>query len=147
MFEKLTFIEERYEELSKKISDPEVIADNEAWRKLCKEHSDITPIVEKYREYKKAKETIEEAQEMLGEVSDKDFEELLRAEMAQAQTDIERFGRNSKSCFCPKTRTMRKTLLLKSAAVRAGTRPRFLRRICSVCTACMRKRKTGRLIS
>lgn len=58
MFEKLTFIEERYEELSKKISDPEVIADNEAWRKLCKEHSDITPIVEKYREYKRRRKRL-----------------------------------------------------------------------------------------
>lgn len=113
MFEKLTFIEERYEELSKKISDPEVIADNEAWRKLCKEHSDITPIVEKYREYKKAKETIEEAQEMLGEVSDKDFEELLRTEMAQAQNDIERFGEELKILLLPKDPNDEKNVIIE----------------------------------
>ena len=53
MFSKLDFIEERYEELSQKISDPEIIADQNRWRKLCKENSDITPIVEKYREYKR----------------------------------------------------------------------------------------------
>ena len=43
MFDKLSFVEERYEELSRRISDPEVIADHEVWQKLCKEHSDITP--------------------------------------------------------------------------------------------------------
>ncbi len=53
MLERLADIERRYEELSDLINDPEIIADNERWRKLMKEHSDITPIVEKYREYKK----------------------------------------------------------------------------------------------
>ena len=47
MFEKLSFIEKQYEDLAARISDPEVIADQETWRKLCKEHSDMTPIVEK----------------------------------------------------------------------------------------------------
>ena len=50
MLERLADIERRYEELSDLINDPEIIADNERWRKLMKEHSDITPIVEKYRE-------------------------------------------------------------------------------------------------
>ena len=65
MFEKLSFLEEQFEELAKKISDPEVIADQETWRKLCKEHSDLTPIVEKYREYKKNMETIEDANALM----------------------------------------------------------------------------------
>ena len=69
MFNKLAFIEERYEELSQKISDPEIIADQNRWRKLCKESSDITPIVEKYREYKKAQEAITDAKEMLSSAS------------------------------------------------------------------------------
>ena len=45
MFDKLSFIEDRFAELEKKISDPEVISNQELWRKLCKEHSDISPIV------------------------------------------------------------------------------------------------------
>ena len=65
MFEKLSFIEEQYELLAKKISDPEVIADQETWRKLCKEHSDMAPIVEKYREYKQNKATIEDDTAMM----------------------------------------------------------------------------------
>ena len=62
MLERLADIERRYEELSDLINDPEIIADNERWRKLMKEHSDITPIVEKYREYKKIKEELAEAE-------------------------------------------------------------------------------------
>ena len=55
MFDKLSAIEERYNELSEKVSDPAVIADSANFAKLCKEQSDIAPIVEKYREYKTCK--------------------------------------------------------------------------------------------
>ena len=50
MFDRLEGLEERARVLEEKISDPEVIADQETWRKLCKENSDLTPIVEKYKE-------------------------------------------------------------------------------------------------
>ncbi|MBR2500218.1 MAG: PCRF domain-containing protein, partial [Clostridia bacterium] len=63
MFDKLSFIEDRFNELSKNISDPEVIQDQEKWRKLCKEHSDIEPIVEKYRAYKNANQTLIDSKE------------------------------------------------------------------------------------
>ena len=88
MFDKLSFIESRYEELSKKVSDPEVIADQEAWRKYCKEQSDITPIVEKYREYKSLKEKIEEAKELLSDNLDKDFKELVEEELEESKQGI-----------------------------------------------------------
>ena len=51
MFDKLENVEKRYEELNAKISDPEVIANQNEWKKLMKEHADIEEIVEKYREY------------------------------------------------------------------------------------------------
>ena len=88
MFDKLSFIESRYEELSKKVSDPDVIADQDTWRKLCKEQSDITPIVEKYREYKSLKEKIEEAKELLSDNLDKDFKELVEEELAESKKGI-----------------------------------------------------------
>ena len=50
MFEKLEAIEKKYEELTKKISDPDVIANQNEWRQYMKEHAEIEPIVEKYRE-------------------------------------------------------------------------------------------------
>ena len=88
MFDKLSFIESRYEELSEKVSDPDVIADQETWRKLCKEQSDITPIVEKYREYKSLKEKIEEAKELLADNLDKDFKELVEDDLAESKKGI-----------------------------------------------------------
>ena len=61
MFDKLSFIQQRFNELETKISDPEIIANQEVWRALCKEHSDIAPIVEKYSAYNALQENIEEA--------------------------------------------------------------------------------------
>ena len=65
MFDKLDFILEKYEELSKKVSDPDVIAKQKEWQKLMKEMSDLEPIVKEYTAYKKAKEELEEAKEIL----------------------------------------------------------------------------------
>ena len=67
MFDKLENVEKRYEELNIKISDPEVIANQSEWKKLMKEHADITPVVEKYREYKEAKQSEEELKELLND--------------------------------------------------------------------------------
>ncbi len=102
MFDKLSFIESRYEELSKKVSDPEVIADQETWRKLCKEQSDITPIVEKYREYKSLKEKTEEAKELLSDNLDKDFKELVEEELAESKKGIAEAENALKILLLPK---------------------------------------------
>ncbi len=102
MFEKLSFIEERFAELTEKISDPDVIADQDTWRKLCKEHSDMTPIVEKYREYKQTKETVEEAKELLGETQDKDFRSMLEEEISEGQKKIAAMSDELKILLLPK---------------------------------------------
>ena len=57
MFDKLELVENRYEELTQMISDPEVIANQSEWQKLMKEHASIEEVVFKYREYKKVKQT------------------------------------------------------------------------------------------
>ena len=75
--------------MAKKISDPEVIADQETWRKLCKEHSDMAPIVEKYREYKQNKATIEDDTAMMDDPdTDKEFKEMLVDEIKTAKENI-----------------------------------------------------------
>lgn len=102
MYEKLAFIEKRYEELAKSISDPEVIADQETWRKLMKEHSDITPIVEKYREYKNAIDTIEEAKALLDEEADKDFREMLQLEIQENNEKLPQIEEEMKILLLPK---------------------------------------------
>ncbi len=102
MFEKLSFIEERFTDLAEKISDPAVIADQDTWRKLCKEHSDITPIVEKYRAYKQTRETVEEAKELLNDTQDKDFKAMLEDEIIEGQKAILQLSDELKILLLPK---------------------------------------------
>ncbi|MBQ3110428.1 MAG: peptide chain release factor 1 [Clostridia bacterium] len=118
MFNKLAFIEEKYEELSQKISDPEVIADIDSWRKLMKEHSDMTPIVEKYREYKAVMQTISDAEEMLLDKPDADFEELLREEINEAKSKITPLEEELKILLIPKDPNDDKSVIVE---IRGGT--------------------------
>ncbi len=114
MFEKLSFIEERFTELAEKISNPAVIADQETWRKLCKEHADITPIVEKYREYKQTKETVDEAREMLTDNSlDKEFRAMLEEEISEGQKNIIRFSDELKILLLPKDPNDEKNVIVE----------------------------------
>ena len=103
MFDKLSFIEQQHEELAKKISDPAVMADMPAWQKLCKEHSDMTPIVEKYKEYKANKATIDDSFEMMNDPeTDKDFKEMLQEEIKTAKENIVRIEEELKVLLLPK---------------------------------------------
>ncbi len=113
MFDKLSFIEERFTDLAAKISDPEVIADQETWRKLCKEHSDITPIVEKYREYKATRETVEEAKELLSDTQDKDFKAMLEDEISEGQKAILRLSDELKILLLPKDPNDEKNVIVE----------------------------------
>ena len=114
MFDKLSFIEKQFEELAAKISDPAVIADQETWRKLCKEHSDLTPIVDKYREYKMNKETIEDAKLMMDDPdSDKEFKEMLAEESKQAKENIVRIEEELKILLLPKDPNDEKNVMVE----------------------------------
>ena len=75
MFEKLELVEKRYDELTLKISDPAVIANNNEWRKLVKEHSSMEDVVLKYREYKQVQNNMIEAKEMMEDPEMKDLAE------------------------------------------------------------------------
>ncbi|MEG0456664.1 MAG: PCRF domain-containing protein, partial [Oscillospiraceae bacterium] len=67
MFEKLNFVEEKYEDINNKLMDPTVISDNKQYKNLMKEYKNLTPIVEKYREYIAVKKDFDEAKSMLDE--------------------------------------------------------------------------------
>ena len=114
MFDKLSFIEERFTELEAKISDPAVIADQQLWRKLCKEHSDITPIVNKYREYKALNDNIEEAKEMLssGEL-DKEEKSMIEAEIEESRKGIEIVNNELKILLLPKDPNDEKNVIVE----------------------------------
>ena len=113
MYEKLAFLEERYKELSESISDPAVIADQENWRKLMKEHSDISPIIEKYREYKKAVDAVTDAKEMLKEESDSEMRELLQLEIEENEGNIPGFEEELKILLLPKDPNDEKNVIVE----------------------------------
>jgi len=75
MFDKLEELEKKYEELTKLISDPEIIADQNTWRKYMKEQSAMKDVVDKYIEYKNVKSNMEEAKEMMSDPEMKDMAE------------------------------------------------------------------------
>lgn len=103
MLDKLSGIEERFKELEIKIADPEVIADQEQWRVMCKEHSDLAPIVSKYKEYKDLSDNIEEAKEMLEDGGlDKEEKEMLEDEIAASKKRIEEVNDELKILLLPK---------------------------------------------
>lgn len=76
MFDKLEEVENRYEELNKLISNPDIIADQNMFRKYMKEQAALTDVVEKFREYKKVKREIQDAEEMMRDPEMKDLAEV-----------------------------------------------------------------------
>jgi peptide chain release factor 1 len=102
MQKRLDAIENRFEELNMKLSDPHVVSDQEKYLKLMKEHSEISEIVEKYREYKSYLKALEDAKLMLKENSDIEFEELLQQEIQNAKEGIEKTERELKILLMPK---------------------------------------------
>lgn len=117
MFDKLEFIEEKYQELSEKISDAEVIADQKLWQKLMKEHADLGPIVEKYKEYKDALNGIEEAKEIIRDESDEEMRDLAKMELSELEESVGVIELELKKLLLPKDPNDDKNVIVE---IRAG---------------------------
>ncbi len=89
MLDRLGFVEGKYEELTLRISDPNVIADHEVWQKLVKEHSDLQDIVMKYREYKGLQEELDANMEMLQTEDDQDMREMINEDVRNIRVRLE----------------------------------------------------------
>ena len=117
MFDKLDFILEKYEELSMKVSDPYVINNQPLWQKYIKEMGEMEPIVNKYKEYKKAKEEISEAKEML-DSGDEELKELAKMELSELEDKLPQMEEDLKILLLPKDPNDEKNVFLE---IRAGT--------------------------
>jgi peptide chain release factor 1 len=117
MFDKLDFILEKYEELSLKVSDPDIISNQPVWKKHMKELGELEPIALKYKEYKKAKEEMDAAREML-DSDDEEMKELAKMEMADLEDKIPEIENDLKILMLPKDPNDDKNVILE---VRAGT--------------------------
>ena len=117
MFDKLDDLLLRYEDIMNELNEPNVVSDQERFRKLMKEQSDLTPIVEAYREYKKSKQDIEDSLALLDEETDEEMKELAKEELNDAKARVEQLEHTLKIQLLPKDPNDDKNVIVE---IRAG---------------------------
>ena len=113
MFDRLTELETKFEELSTDISDPDVIADNNRWRVLMKEHSDLTPVMDAFREYKRLSESVEDSKALLNESADEELRQLAKEELKESQNALEDIIEQLKVLLLPKDPNDEKNVIVE----------------------------------
>ena len=117
MFDKLDQLETRYEDLGRQLSDPSLLADQKKFQAVAKQHRDIEPTVEKFREYRKVKDAIAGAKAMLNE-SDTDLREMAQEELSSLEPQLVTVEEELKVMLLPKDPNDEKNVVIE---VRAGT--------------------------
>lgn len=117
MFDKLEDLLIRFEEIMGELQEPDVVNDQERFRKLMKEQNDLTPIVEAYKEYKASKQAIEDSLTMLEEESDEEMRELAKEELNDAKSRVEELEQEMKVLLLPKDPNDDKNVIVE---IRAG---------------------------
>lgn len=103
MFDKLEVFEEKYNELNSKLYDPNIVSDQDTYKSIMKELKNLTPIVEKYLEYKKHKKNLEDAKQMLDAGGlDKDFREMVELELEESRNALDAISNELKILLLPK---------------------------------------------
>ena len=118
MLEKLKSLEERFLTVSELISDSEVIADRDRWRDLCREHSELTPIIDEYNKYKEYIKTIEEDKALIEIEEDKELLEMLKSDLAEAEKNAGKSEEEIKFLLIPKDPNDEKNVIME---IRGGT--------------------------
>lgn len=117
MFDKLDDLLRKFEEIMNELSEPDVANNQERFRALMKEQSDLTPIVEAYKEYKQKNQDIEDSLAMLEEESDPDMREMLKEELNTAKKRVQELERELKILLLPKDPNDDKNVIVE---IRAG---------------------------
>ena len=117
MFERLEQIEARYEEMARQLADPEVLSDREKYQKVAKQHRELEPVVEKFREYRQVKNGIADARMMLSE-SDAEIRAMAQEELTTLEEREPRIEEELKLLLLPKDPNDEKNVVLE---IRAGT--------------------------
>ncbi len=118
MFERLDQIESRYDELTHALASPEVINDSAKYQKTAKAHSELAPVVEKYREYKDLKQGIAESKAMLVEEKDPEMRAYAQEELNQLEPRLATIEQELKMLLLPQDPHDEKNIILE---IRAGT--------------------------
>ena len=118
MFEKLQALEEKYDNVTQKLSDPKVIANQEQFRKYAKSHAELEAIIVKYREYKKVSQEYADTRELLHTETDEEMVELAEGELEELETQVETLEEDLRMLLIPKDPNDEKNIVLE---IRAGT--------------------------
>src|ERR1700739_4891272 len=118
MFERLDQIEARYEELTNALASPDIVNDSAKYRKTAKAHSEIAPVVEKYREYKDLKRGIAESRTLIAEEKDADMRTYAQEELDKLEARLSQVEQDLKVLLIPKDPNDEKDVILE---IRAGT--------------------------
>ena len=117
MFDKLEDLLHRFEEILNELNEPTVTEDQKRFRALMKEQSDLTPLVEAYKEYKKCNETVEDSLALLDSENDEEMREMLKEELNDAKKRIEELETQMKILLLPKDPNDDKNVIVE---IRAG---------------------------
>ena len=117
MFDRLAQMEARYDSLSRDMSDPSLVNDQKKFQAIAKEHRDMEPIVEKYRQYRKIADAVADAKTMLGE-SDPDIKAMAQEELATLEPQLEPIEEELKVMLLPRDPNDEKNIVIE---LRAGT--------------------------
>ena len=117
MFDKLEDLVRRLEELNIELTDPDVISNQDKYRQLMKEQNELTPIVEKYQEYRAAKDGVEDSLAILEEENDEEMRELAKEELADCKAKVESCEQELKILMLPKDPNDDKNVIME---IRAG---------------------------
>ena len=123
MLERLAEIEGKYVQLTDQVNDPDMIADQTQWRKLMKEYSDLTPIVEKYRQYQKTEKEIAENLGLLAEKLEDDMKELVKEELSENKAKIEILKKELTVLLLPKDPNDEKNVIVEIRGGAGGDEP------------------------
>jgi len=118
MFDRLEQIEAKYDELTQALSSPDIVADSSKYQKTAKAHSELTPVVEKFREYKDLKRGIEESKAVLADETDAEMKAYAQDELAQLEERLTSVQEELKILLLPKDPNDEKNVVLE---IRAGT--------------------------
>ena len=117
MFDRIEELVDKLDTINNQLTDPDVVTDQNKFRKLMKEQSDLVPIVDKYKEYKEAKATIDDSLEILEEESDEELREMAKEEMNAAKSRLETIEQELKILLLPKDPNDSKNVIVE---IRAG---------------------------
>ena len=113
MLEKLQAVEDKYLELESLISDPDVITDMKKWQRYNQEHAALLPVVEKFRQYRKVCETLEEDKAMFAEQLEDDFRKMIEAEVAELKVQKELLENELPILLLPKDPNDNKSVIVE----------------------------------